>query len=158
MDTQKKIALVALIIIGLIFSGVYFYYQSNPSVTPDTDGVNAIAEVQEPLEESDILSATYSFSANFGGEPTPAQEVTFPSGKDASSISGAVYFDAAGKALSKQSDATNSMFVITKYEYVYPDTKTEAEVYITGSLEEVTDTHIFLVKKVGGKVITKEAI
>lgn len=158
MNTQKKIALIVLIIIGLIFSGVYFYYQSNPSVTPDTDGVDTVAEIQEPLEESDILGATYSFSANFGGEPTPAQSVVFPAGSSTTSKSGVVYFDAAGNALSKQSDATNSTFVITKYEYVYQDSNTEAEVYVTGSLDEVTDTHIFLVKKVGGKVITKEEI
>jgi hypothetical protein len=160
MNTQKKIALVALIIIGLVFGGVYFYYQSNPSITTDTDtdGTDAAVEVQEPLSESDILTASYSFSANFGGDKTPNQNVTFPSGTGAAAMSGVVYFDAAGKVLSKQSDPTNSTFVITKYAYTYPDKNTEAEVFITGTSDQVTDTHVFLVKKVGGKVITKEEI
>jgi hypothetical protein len=121
---------------------------------------NVATVAGETLSDDEILSATYTLRANFGGMLTTPVEFVFPSMATTTPTmaSGMVYVNANGE-VSTSTPASmlgHEFFWISGYKYV-DRTYTEAKVIVTGTFgASGYDDRGFVVNKKDGKVITRE--
>jgi hypothetical protein len=171
MKTSKKgfaitiiIAIVALLIVG----GVgYNIINTKPGpnknlivIPTNTSTINTVSKNQNnnTLTEQDILSATYTLSANFNGKKTTPQKVKLPyipNEEAAQKNKERLYITKDGSVVTDNKSG-GEMFYISSYKFI-DSSNQGAIVYVTGSFgASGYDNRTFIVTKVNGQVVTQE--
>ncbi len=152
------VVILAVVIVGGIF--VYQYFSkskipnSNDQENPNVQTTNNIQNPSEFLTENDILKATYTISANFGGKRTAPQNVVLPYGDSPDRV----YITENGSVLINPSQPSGEVFCIYKYEFT-DSIHSQAKVYIGGNYgASGKDDRVFNVRKSNGTVITEEIV
>ncbi|MBP6974746.1 MAG: hypothetical protein KBB54_02260 [Candidatus Pacebacteria bacterium] len=129
---------------------------SNVNVEQNISVNNNVKDTsQGTLTDSEVLSATYKISANFGGVKTPSASIIFPKTTSSTRLSGTVYLDKSGTTVNSMSENLEA-FWISGYKYT-DSSRTEAKVFIGGNFgASGYDDRAFFVSKINGVVTTKE--
>jgi hypothetical protein len=175
-NNQKgSVGVIILVIAVIVLLGVVGYMYSKPSATvnqaldnsqtvgiqntgPDQN-TNSAPATASPLNEKDILTATYTISANFGGTKTVPQSVIFPAHTGSNTnLTGTVWIDQNGKLTTSTPASASEAFWIYKYEFT-DSTKTQVKVYVGGNFgASGQDNRVYTVKKIGDKIVAEESI
>jgi hypothetical protein len=148
-NTQKGFIVPVLIIVVVLAIGGGAYLYSQDKQNDSTDQNTSNESTSDKLTENDIYNATYTLSANFGGEKTVPQNVVFPENH-------VVYITEEGKVLTERPVPLGEVFGLNAYRFTN-SAQTEAVVYIGGNFgSSGFDDRAFIVTKVNGKVTTQE--
>lgn len=169
---QKGSATLIVIIIILLGIVGWLYFKKQPAqsleATPVTEVSNATTTAAPVLQkqssltltDQDVLGATYTISANFGGKKTAPQKVRLPyipNGKADPKNEERLYIAEDGSVV-RETDGGAEMFYISSYKFT-DSTHLEAIVYVTGKYGGTgSDNRTFTVTKLGGQVVTKELL
>lgn len=147
--------IVIISVAVLLFGGVFVYqYYVIPKADNQLQTQSQQKKQSDILTENDILKATYTISANFGGKKTMPQNLVLPYGDSPDRV----YIAENGSVLINPPEPSGEAFWIYKYEFI-DSTHTQAKVYIGGNFgASGHDNRIFNVRKSNGTVITEEII
>lgn len=109
------------------------------------------------LTDGEILNATYSIGANYGGVKSKSVSVNFPHSDERYNVlSGTVFISKNGLESSLTHVSGTEAFWISGYEYI-DSSHTKAKVFVAGNFgASGFDHRVFIVSKIDGVITTKE--